>query len=115
MNRELIFSIFLPMIVLCIACEPTVTKPSFDNTNSSGDTETLESGDSLHGDTGTSQADTESISVSGNDTDSTDDFSCKYDCVPHCVSYGGIVMDGICEDSLRCCDGLTISDTANTP
>ena len=101
MNRELIFSIFIPMIVLCIACEPTVTKPSFDNTNSSGDTETLESSDSLQSDTGTSQADPESISVSGNDTEISSDPQNDTDNVSD--SSGDTVSD--CVDGNSQCNG----------
>ncbi len=59
--------------------------------------------------------DTDSDSEIHIDTDSTDDFSCKYDCVPHCVSWGGTAQDGRCEDNLRCCENPIIVDSAYNP
>jgi O-glycosyl hydrolase len=59
--------------------------------------------------------DTDSDTDTDTDTDSdTDDTSkgCPAECLPHCTSWGGTVVDGgECDGNLRCCEGATPSDT----
>ncbi|MBN2530851.1 MAG: hypothetical protein JXR76_30980 [Deltaproteobacteria bacterium] len=50
------------------------------------------------------------------DTDSDGDSLCKYECLPHCISWGGEMHNGNCSGNLRCCDIPVIpEDTDGIP
>ena len=59
-------------------------------------------------------SDSDADSDSDDDTDSQNTELCEYECLPHCQSWGGNVMDGICEGTLRCCNDADIPDTGNS-
>ena len=48
-------------------------------------------------------ADSDSDSDADSDADPWNGF-CQFECLPHCISWGGTIMDGECEEGLRCCD-----------
>jgi glucuronoarabinoxylan endo-1,4-beta-xylanase len=52
-------------------------------------------------------SDSDSDSDTDTDTDSDTDGGCAYECLPHCMSWGGTQMDGVCDNGLRCCEGAT--------
>lgn len=57
-----------------------------------------------------SDSDTDTDTDSDTDTDTDTRGGCAYECLPHCVSWGGGLMDGACDDGLRCCEGATEPD-----
>lgn len=63
-------------------------------------------------------SDTDSDSDGDNDTDTASDSDavapCAYDCLPHCLSWGGTVRDGFCEAERRCCESAQQPDTDGT-
>lgn len=49
-------------------------------------------------------ADSDTDADADSDTDMKVDYTCKNECLNHCNSLGGIIINGTCPEGLKCCD-----------